>query len=300
MVITYTESLIKRKLCFGTINNHLSGIKTVLTWMGVDPRIWESPKLKWNRRSARLVLRREDTPKPSMNFEHFVVCLYITEDLKDAHLHLALIFAYFGLLRCSNLTVQKRGEVDSTRDILLTDVTDMDSHLIIKIKWSKANQTRSDTLVLPTTISNIYLGFKKSKNLPLLMNRSLAPIHGDLLRSLFKDVFRRAGLAGSVYTPHTLRRGGTSFYADNGVPLDAIHRHGLWRSEAIEVYLKKMTRHQCANLSVVYRLLHFRLCKYSYLSVWRYISYLHLWHSKPMKIYILFVYIICMTQNVLC
>ena len=192
-----------------------------------------------------------------MPFEHFLISLFSTEGIQFAHIHLALILAFFGLLRCSNLTVQKHGEIDLTRDILLTDVKDCGSHLVINIKWSKANQTGGDILVLPRSISDIlcpvtawrnyldkYLKIVNVSDLPLLMNDNFVPIHGDKLRSLFREVFEAGGISAFGYTPHSLRHGGTSFYADNGIPLDSIPRHGLWKSDAIEVYLRKISREQ--------------------------------------------------------
>ena len=89
-----------------------------------------------------------------------------------------------------------------------------------------------------------YLPKNTTLDKPILMlnhNDNLTLVTSDQLRHLFNNVFRRAGLESKKYTPHSLRRGGATFMADSNVPIPAIKRHGLWKTEAIEIYLKKMS-----------------------------------------------------------
>ena len=125
------------------------------------------------------------------------------------------------------------------------------------LRWSKSNQTGSDKIALPKAKTNIlcpvsawriyrysYLNATYKNENPLLLevkNGNITPFSCDRLRFKLKEIFTEGGFADLSYTPHSLRRGGTSFFADCGVPLQDIKRHGLWRSEAIEVYLRKMS-----------------------------------------------------------
>ena len=256
-IISYTQSLIKKNVKYGTINNHLSGIKTVLSWHGCSSTIWNSPKLLWNRKSARNTLRCLEPEQSVMDFEHLLVCLVMTEDTCHAPIHLALILGFFGLLRVSNFKANNLNEMDKSRNMQLQDITEKNNSLHILIIWSKSNQFSSDKLVLPKTNTPLlcpvtawrkykydYLENQGKDDDPILLyklSNKLVPMSADKLCSSFRALFNEAGFGNLHYTPHSLRRGGATFFANKGVPLPSIKRHGFWRSEAIEVYLRNMS-----------------------------------------------------------
>ena len=88
-----------------------------------------------------------------------------------------------------------------------------------------------------------YLGAGNHKNLPWILHmsqRNILPMTIDNVRSELSQLFIRAGLQEQRYTPHSLRRGGgATFFAEEGVKVSDIKRHGKWRTDAIETYLKQ-------------------------------------------------------------
>ena len=154
-ILAYTEWLIERKLTYNTVNNHLSGIKTFLLWHGHPVTAWEHPKIGWNRRSARMVLRYRKHEQSTVTFRHFVTCLFFTEDLESAPVHLAFILCFIGLLRISNVTIPCVDDFDVTRHTQVRDITDMGDAIRIVLKWSKTNQYEREVLLLPAASSRI-------------------------------------------------------------------------------------------------------------------------------------------------
>ena len=133
--------------------------------------------------------------------------------------------------------------------------------LFIKIKWTKTLQVENDWLVLPAANTPIvcpvrswlryrdeYLGGLPSKDIPVLLKRTkggLTPFTADMFRHHFTDLTGKwltAGFASQNYTPHSLRKGGASFFASKGVSTESIKRYGLWNSSAIELYLKRINK----------------------------------------------------------
>ena len=234
-VILYTETQIRRNVSFGTVNNHLTGIKTFLTWHGKYTDVWESPQIKWNRRSAKMVLRSPTKEQSSMKFRDFLICLFLCEEKAHLPIRFGLILCFFGLLRISNVTVPSIKNIDVTRNMLLKDIVDEGDAIKIHVKWSKSNQFGSDTVVLPKAktnslcpvkswrdYKNLYLPADISDNLPLLLtvnNNIVNPITADYFRLVFNKLIRFAEMEGCWYTPHSLRRGGATFLADNEVPI---------------------------------------------------------------------------------
>ena len=89
-----------------------------------------------------------------------------------------------------------------------------------------------------------YLPSGIDKNLPLLLenhNNALVVIDHCAIRKLQHKIWHCLGLTHCNYTPHSLRRGGATFYAEQGLPLDEIKKLGMWKSEAIQVYLRKLS-----------------------------------------------------------
>ena len=154
-VITYTESLIRKGMCFNTINNHLSGVKTYMLWHNYDSNVWGDIRLRWNRRSAKMVLRETEKIQTVVPFRDWLICLFLTENIQDAPLHLALIICFTGLLRISNVAIVNVQSFDVSHNAQIKDMTDEGDGLKLLLKWSKSNQFGRDILVLPASKTKI-------------------------------------------------------------------------------------------------------------------------------------------------
>ena len=167
---------------------------------------------------------------------------------------MSFILGFLGLLRVSNLAVDNGNSLDPSRHILIKDCQLSKTSLTINLKWSKGNQLGTDIVSLPRTkdplfcpVTNwdLYIDSLRPHYLhqdwPWLVHRqdghTFWPSRDDV-RALHNYVWEMANLTAAAYTPHSLRRGGATFFAESGLPLEDIKRLGLWQSDAIKFYLK--------------------------------------------------------------
>ena len=119
--------------------------------------------------------------------------------------------------------------------------------------------------------------FPGSDNSPVLVipkSKGLIPLMDSLARKHLKNVSGFLGLNPSL-TFHDFRRGGAVWAFQNGVPLEHIMKHGIWKSDAIWTYLSS------AVTAVSPVALHFNMFYVtSPTGVW--VSFLHPVHSLYM------------------
>ena len=78
--------------------------------------------------------------------------------------------------------------------------------------------------------SYIFRAITKSKFHELLKKKNM-PLSYTRVRELFRSVFKDIGLDPSKYCTHSLRSGGATCAANNGISDRLFKRHGRWRSE---------------------------------------------------------------------
>ena len=151
---------------------------------------------------------------------------------------------------------ESNDNIDPTRNTLLKDVSVQGNNLVIQIKWAKNLQTGAEQVKLSrtnepafcpvavwTNYTTKYLPVGIDASLPLLMTvegNILRVLDKKALREQHKAIWQALQLQDQHYTPHSLRRGGATFYAEQGLPLEDIKKLGLWHSDAITFYLKKL------------------------------------------------------------
>ena len=195
-----------------------------------------------------------------VQYSEFIRAVALCDQYKWPHVKLSFILGFIGLLRISNMAPESAQELDLTRNTLLQDIEVVNQTLVVKVKWAKNLQVGAETLSLPKTKHSFlcpvqswlqyvhdYLPQGIDQQLPLLLekhNDVLIIIDQCALRKLQHKVWHSLGLGYKNYTPHSLRRGGATFFAEQGLPLDKIKKLGMWKSDAIQVYLKKLNFQQ--------------------------------------------------------
>ena len=172
----------------------------------------------------------------------------------------AVLFAFYGFLRQSNLAPRRASQFDYTRHTCRGDILiSKENGISILVKWSKNRQTLSDKIVIPLpTISDsavdpyiAYMDMVKdtpttSANQPLLLLPSKGParvVTIDDLRRGFAGLLAAAGLDVRLYSLHSLRRGGaTTAYTAGANPRD-VQLHGGWKSQAFWGYIAAPQEH---------------------------------------------------------
>ena len=242
-------------LANGTIKNIISAIRTMFRWYGVNQEIWLSDKWSWNLKSLTLANRQAPRVQPVVSFQHFMQAIHLTAQWKWTHIQFSFILGFLGLLRISNLAPEKSHSLDTSRITLLRDVCVQDNVLHISLKWAKNLQNGQEMLKLPSTSQDVlcpvrlwqkyiqeYLQIDPDCSFPLFLHRTggnLIIMDQYMLRKMHSTVWSFLGLQDHGYTVHSFRRGGATFYAEQGLPLADIKKLGLWRSNAVECYLKQ-------------------------------------------------------------
>ena len=172
-------------------------------------------------------------------------------------IRVAVTFAFCAFLRISNLAPPTAQTFDKSRHTTFKDVVPQDQGLVIQLKWTKTRQRTRDIISIPlpslgdTNLCPVRAwrnynrvlqlkGVTPDLNSPILLStcdNPGRPLALPAVRRLFKKAVYLAHLQDVGYTPHSLRRGGATVAYHAGVPLDAIMRHGTWRSSAVESYL---------------------------------------------------------------
>ena len=164
----------------------------------------------------------------------------------------ALLFAYIGFLRQSNLAPRTVKSFDKRRHTKRRDVTFAPPGLVVTLPWSKTNQTGDRSVHIP---------------LPILHNHSLCPVaaysilqdkcpvrqsapllsfhqRGALrifttstLQSILQVMLAATNTPAGVFSFHALRRGGATAAYNAGVKVTQVQRHGSWASDTFWQYI---------------------------------------------------------------
>ena len=166
----------------------------------------------------------------------------------------ALLLAFCGYLRQSNLAPRQASMFDPTRNTCRGDVLFMKPGLVIIHKWSKSQQTADSASLLPIPAiprlaidpveayrQMIVAVPTRSANDPLLSlpapGGGRQTITTGHLRICFRELLLIIGADPALYSLHSLRRGGASTSHQLGVSALDIQKHGKWKSRAFLDYI---------------------------------------------------------------
>lgn len=256
LVLAYIELLVKSGHAVASVKNAISAIKTSFGWMGLEAPPLSATPTKQLLRAVELTVRRPIEQKLPFTLRHLhLLCSLSHIDSTDYIIILkaATTIGFFGMLRASNITPQTASNFDPSRSLTWGDVTihpDL-SGFRLRIKWTKSMQT-ADQLKYVTipclcpanfcplhcllALRNFLPGVAPHQ--PLLLNRNLSLVTQPMLRAMLARAVPHIGLDPARYNLHSLRRGGCQLAYNAGADLDAIKRHGAWRSDAIHRYLR--------------------------------------------------------------
>ena len=253
-LIAYNQALLLQQLSTATIRNTLSALKTMFRWHNINTKLWESDQWQWNIKSLALANRAPQHKQSVVTFQYFLQAVVVADQWGWPFVKVALILGFLGLLRISNLAPVDSKVIDNTRNSLLSDLVIQGSDLVVSVKWAKNIQTGAETLRLPRTDHPLlcpvrswlaytldYLRNPADQSLPILLHRKgrlLTVVDQKALRFFLHRIWSFLGLEFEHFTPN--RRGGATFYVEQGLPLEDIKRLGLWRSDAIQHYLRKL------------------------------------------------------------
>lgn len=172
-----------------------------------------------------------------------------------AHLQTAILLLFTTSFRQSNLAPVSVRAFDHTRHLTRADVRISSSLVQVFEKWSKTRQqivsdrwlsiprvTGSILCLHSALLAMLRTSPTRSRRQPLLCFEDGAPMPLSYITKSFKLALRRAGLAKSGLTLHSLRRGGAQFLQGSGVGTGDIASHAGWKSAAMFRYIDNPTK----------------------------------------------------------
>ena len=162
----------------------------------------------------------------------------------------AMLLAFFGCLRLSNLVPASQAVFDPMKQLTRDDIRFSDGLVLVFFKWAKTNQNSSKVSWIPIcpvqdTRFNISVQLKKlfevakARNSDPVFTFDKSKFHtrNSLVKLLNKCV-KEAGLVPADYSWHSFRRGAAVFAFELGLADSAVQLLGDWSSSAYKNYLE--------------------------------------------------------------
>ena len=171
-------------------------------------------------------------------------------DVKQLAVWCAMLLAFFGCLRLSNLVSASKNSFDPRKQLKRNDILFKENLVLVFYKWSKTNQNAMKMSWIPIhTVSDDRFNLRsylkslfaqvKAPSDALLFTFKKNDFHAksSLSRSLDQCVFK-AGLSVGDYSWHSFRRGAAMFAFELGLSDTAVQLLGDWSSPAFKQYLE--------------------------------------------------------------
>ena len=169
---------------------------------------------------------------------------------KDLACWCAMLLAFFGCFRLSNLVPTSKAKFDPLKHLKRDDIKCDGKFVLVFYKWSKTNQNSSRVAWIPIHtasdirfnvqffLNKLFSAVAAPENAPLFTyNKDLFLTRYSLVRMLDNCVFN-AGLSLADYSWHSFRRGSAVFAFELGLADSAVQLLGDWTSPAFKKYLE--------------------------------------------------------------
>ena len=250
----YAQFLSRSFKSVESIRNYLSGIKLMHLLTGFTCPDLSAIDLTLALRG--LMRNNPHCPKQALPITPDILLLFLQNlDLSDPS-HLAhwclFLFAFFLMLRKSNLVPESIKAMDLSKILCRGDVAVLSKSLLVHIKWSKTIQFGQRTLTLPlvsipgSPLCPVQAFKQMSACIPASASdpafvvpgkKKVIPITYRKLQSFLKEMIRLTGKDPDLYSSHSFRRGGATWAFRSHVPGELIQLHGDWASDAYKKYL---------------------------------------------------------------
>ena len=252
LLLSFIEYLHENNISSAQLQNYLAAIRAMHIAHGLETAPFKDERLHLFLKATRI--HRPFKPKVLAHLDLSLLekiiklCDHMQFPQLFKPLHLLMFFSF---LKMSNILPQSINQFDFTRHLARADVIFGITGAVLLIKWSKTIQNRRDfvTISLPdlagshmcpvSALKAMFQFFPGSNNSPVFVipkSKGLVPLTDSVVRKHLKDVSGFLGLIPSL-TFHDFRRGGAAWAFQNGVPLEHIMKHAIWKSNAIWTYL---------------------------------------------------------------
>ena len=253
VLLRYIALLARGPYAYGSASNMLGSLRWFTRLL--DPnseKIFETVLVSASLRGLKAQLSR-----PLRQKLPFTVC-HLAEfhgllDLSDAKQlagWCAMLMAFFGCFRLSNLVSSSKGCFDPLKHLTREDIKSEGKFILVFYKWSKTNQSANKVSWIPIhSVSDLRFNLKvQFKALSAVVNapgnsslftysKNKFHTRSSLVRLLDQCAYK-AGLSAGDYSWHSFRRGAAVFAFELGLSDSAVQLLGDWSSDAFKQYLE--------------------------------------------------------------
>ena len=191
---------------------------------------------------------RQKLPFTVNHLGSFYVILNL-HDTKILSCWCAMLLAFFGCFRLSNLVPPSRGKFDPLKHLKRDDIRFEGGLTLVYYKWSKTNQNANRVSWVPigtvsdprfnvmTHLQTLFSAVKAPSNAPLFTFKKNDHNSRYSLVKLLESCVIEARLSPADYSWHSFRRGAAVFAFELGLADSAVQLLGDWSSSAFKNYL---------------------------------------------------------------
>lgn len=238
---------LTRSLKYSSICNYLSALNFFLKAEGAEPINYSSYQVKTVLGGAKRVLGcavKQSAPLLPANL--LLMFSFMAPTIGHTCIRAALLTGFRGLLRKCQLTAS-----DSV--LLRSNFVFYDWGMVVYIRRSKTIQFAERELLIPISrvrgreLCAVYWTRRHFDEVRLAADQPAFQVPADgtgfrpldyaTLQSTIKYLAACAGLDSSMFSCHSLRRGGATYLAMQGASITEIKARGDWASETVYKYI---------------------------------------------------------------
>ena len=253
VLLRYIALLARGPYAFGSAANMLGSLRWFTRLLDPDSeKLFETVLVSASLRGLKAQLSRPLRQKLPFSVSHLAKFYGILDltDVKQLAGWCAMLLAFFGCFRLSNLVSSSKGSFDTIKHLVRGDIKSEGPFVLVFYKWSKTNQSAEKVGWIPIHsvtdnrfnvkhhLKTLFSVVRASSDAPLFTFRK-GGFHSrsSLVRLLDQCVFK-AGLSVADYSWHSFRRGAAVFAFELGLDDSAVQLLGDWSSDAFKHYLE--------------------------------------------------------------
>ena len=238
---------LARTLKYSSITNYLSALNFFLKSEGSSPIDYSAHAVKTVLGGAKRKLGcAVKQAAPLLPNQLLLMFNLMSASLGHTSTKAAILTSFRGLLRKCQIT-------DSESVLLRSDFTFYQWGMVIKVRRSKTIQFKERQLLIPiskvnnTPLCAVYWVRRHFDEVPLGNSNpafqvptgsgSFTPLTYRSLQATIKYFASRIGLDPSMFSCHSLRRGGCTFLHMQGAAIEEIKSRGDWSSDTVYKYI---------------------------------------------------------------
>ena len=253
VILRFIALLVRGPYAFNSASNIIGSLR----WFAnlLDPpsvQVFDSVLVTSTIKGLRAQLSRPVRQKLPFSVDHLSKFYYLLDlsDPKQLSCWCAMLLAFFGCFRISNLVPVSKIKFDPVKHLKRDDIKFDMKFVLVYYKWSKTNQHSSKVAWIPIypvsdSRFNIRIHLKSlfdivnaPQDAPLFSySKSNAHSKFSLIRLLDKCIYG-SGLQLGDYSWHSFRRGAAVFAFELGLADSAVQLLGDWSSPAFKRYLE--------------------------------------------------------------